>query len=117
MSLLPKPDDPIPLSDAAEYAQAALAKEIGGMYANAMQIAENAVWAMTLLAKTLQEHIRRDPGGLQQAMDAAGFTTADRMAFARFLEITELPFYDKLASGCFRLGHMANARREAKEST
>ena len=117
MSLLPKPDDPIPLSDATAAAEAALAKEIGAMYLGAMQIAENAVWAMTLLAKALQDHNKRDPGRLQRAMDAAGFTTADRMAFGRFLEITELPFYDKLASGCFRLGHMANARRETKEST
>jgi hypothetical protein len=116
MSLLPKPDDPIPLSDATAAAEAALAKEIGAMYLGAMQIAENAVWTMTLLAKVLQEHHRRDPGRLQRAEEAAGLTNADRMAFARFLQITELPFYDKLASGCLRLGGMAHARKEAKET-
>jgi hypothetical protein len=32
------------------------------------------------------------------------------------LQIADLPFYEKLASGCLRLGAMAHARKEVKES-
>jgi hypothetical protein len=116
MSLLPNPDDPIPLSDATADAQVALANTISGIYANAMQAAEKAINTMADLAKFLEERNRHIPGLVQQAMDVAGLNEIDRRALCRFLELTNMPFHDKLASGCLHLGSMANARRKAKET-
>lgn len=110
MSESPSPDE-----QAAR--QAALAREIDAMYSNAMQVAENAVYVMTLVAKALEEKTWQNAFLTQQAMDEAGITLTDRLAFARFLQIQELPFFEKLASGLLRLGAMAHARQQAKETT
>jgi hypothetical protein len=117
MSESSKPDDATPSPDEQAARQAALAREIAGMYANAMQVAENAIYVMTLVAKALEEKAWQNAFLTQQAMDEAGITRADRLAFARLLQIADLPLYEKLASGCLRLGAMAHARKEAKEST
>jgi hypothetical protein len=117
MSESPNPHEATPSPDEQAARQAALAREIAGMYANAMQVAENAVYVMTLVAKALEEKTWQNAFLTQQAMDEAGITTADRLAFARFLQIQDLPFYEKLASGCLRLGAMAHARKETKETT
>ena len=116
MTESPKPEDTTPSSDEQAARQAALAREIAGMYANAMQVAENAVYVMTLVAKALEEKTWQNAFATQQAMDEAGITRADRLAFARLLQIEGLPLYEKLASGCLRLGAMAHARKEPKES-
>jgi hypothetical protein len=116
MSESPKSDDATPSPDKQAARQAALAREIAGMYSNAMQVAENAVYVMTLVAKALEEKTWQNAFMTQQAMDEAGITRADRLAFARLLQIQELPLYEKLTSGCLRLGAMAHARKEPKES-
>ena len=116
MSESPKPSETTSPDEQAAQ-QAALVREIANMYANAMQVAENAVYVMTLVAKALEERNRQDPGGTQRAMDAAGMTALDRRCLCRLMEIAGWPLYSKLASGCLQIGSMANARRETKEST
>ena len=117
MSLLPHPNDPIPLPDTTADAVKALAETISRMYINALQPAEKVIDAMAVVAEFLNEQNRHNPGVVQQAMDVAGLNEIDRRALCRFLELTNMPFYDKLASGCLQIGSMANARRKAKEST
>lgn len=95
-----------------QEADAELARHIARIYGNAMQAAENAIDAMAYVAQQLEERNKRDPGGTQRAMEAAGITDMDRLSFARFREIADWPLYSKLASGCLRLGAMANARKE-----
>ena len=112
MSLLPNPGDPIPLSDAAEYAHQSLTRGIVRMHREAMKTAENAIDAMVYLARLLDDHGKRDPGSVHRAMDAAGMTALDRRCLCRLLEIADWPLYSKLASGCLQIGSMANARKE-----
>ena len=95
-----------------QEADAELARHIARIYGNAMQAAENAIDAMAYVAQQLEEHNKRNPTALQRAMEAAGITDMDRLSFARFREITDWPLYTKLASGCLRLGAMANRRKE-----
>ena len=78
----------------------------------AMEMAAQAVDIMAQLAQELEERNKRDPGALQRAMEAAGIMDMDRLSLARFREIAEWPLYTKLASGCLRLGAMANRRKE-----
>ena len=112
MSLLPDPNDPIPFSSTREFAHGQYAQWISRTYANLMQGAEGTIDGMVYFAQQLQEAIIRDPLGTHQAMQAAGITDIDQLAFARFLQIADLPVYDKLASGCARLSAMAAARKE-----
>jgi uncharacterized protein YutE (UPF0331/DUF86 family) len=89
-----------------------LSWQIAREYMRAMEMAAQAVDIMAQLAKELEERNKRDPGGLQRAMEAAGITDMDRLSFARFREIANWPLYTKVASGCLRLGAMANRRKE-----
>jgi hypothetical protein len=117
MSTLPKPDDPIPLPNATADAEAALARRTVRLFAHAMQAAENAIDTMVYFAKQIEDHGKYNPDAMKKAMDAAGMTELDRRCLARLLEIQDWPKFKKLASGCLQIGSMANARREAKETT
>jgi hypothetical protein len=89
-----------------------LAWRIAREYVRAMEMAAQAVDIMAQLAGELNERSKRDPSGTQRAMEAAGITNMDRLSFARFREIADWPLYTKVASGCLRLGAMANRRKE-----
>lgn len=100
------------MTTTTEDADAELARHIARIYGNAMQAAESAVDAMAYVSAEIEKYRQRNPSGLQAALDAAGITDMDRLSFGRFREIAEWPLHAKVASGCLRLGAMANARKE-----
>ena len=93
---------------------ALLARHIGRLFANAMQAAENAIDAMTYVARQIETHEKHNPDAMRKAMDAVGITALDRRCLAMLLEIQDWPQFSKLTSGLLPIGTMASTRKETK---